>query len=200
MDKEVRILDKSTVYDGYFKLVKYRYQHTLFDGGWSEVVERELFERGRAAAVLPYDPAIDSVLLIEQCRAGALESECSPWLMEVIAGIIDPGESPGDVVKREAIEEAGCTLGELMPIAKFFVSPGGSTEVASLYFASCNLTGVGGIHGLAHEGEDIRTHILPREKAFTMLENGEFNSTKVIMALQWFALNYQRLFGDCRSG
>ncbi len=196
MDKEVRMLSKTTVYDGYFQILKCRYQHTLFNGGWSRPLERELFDRGRVAAVLPYDPSIDSVLLVEQCRTGALDSEYSPWLIEVIAGIIDPGEGPEEVVRRESVEEAGCQLDELTLIAKFFVTPGGSSEMASLYFASCDLTGVGGIHGLAEEGEDIRTHIVKRQKAFEMLENGEFNSTKVIMALQWFALNYQRLFGN----
>jgi ADP-ribose pyrophosphatase len=196
MDKEIRILAKDTVYDGYFQIVKIRYQHTLFNGGWSQPLERELFERGRVVAVLPYDPDIDSVLLIEQCRTGALNSEYSPWLIEVIAGIIEPGESTEEVVRRESIEEAGCVLDELKLIAKFFVTPGGSSELASLYFAVCDLKNVGGIHGLAEEGEDIRTHIVKRQKAFEMLENGEFNSTKVIMALQWFALNYQRLFGS----
>ena len=194
MDKEIRILAKNTVYDGYFQIVKVRYQHTLFNGGWSPPLERELFERGRVAAVLPYDPNIDSVLLIEQCRTGALNSEYCPWLIEVIAGIIEPGETTEDVVRRESIEEAGGVLDELRLIARFFVTPGGSSELANLYFAICDMTDVGGIHGLAQEGEDIRTHIIAREKAFEMLENSEFASTKVIMALQWFALNYQRLF------
>lgn len=191
MEKKIRLLAKDTVYNGYFQVNKYHYQHTLFKGGWSEPLEREIFERGEVAAVLPYDPAIDAVLLVEQCRTGALDSAYSPWLMEVVAGIIDPGETPEAVVKREAVEEAGCVLGELTQIAEFFVSPGGSSELAYLYFATCKLHEVSGIHGLAEEGEDIATHIIPREQAFSMLEQGVFSSTKVIIALQWFALNYR---------
>lgn len=194
MDKQVEIIEKAVVYDGYFQVHKYRYRHSLYDGGWSKPLEREIFERGRVVAVLPYDPTLDTVLLVEQCRTGALDSEFSPWLLEVVAGIIDEGETPEQVAVREAREEAGCEITDLTRIAKFFVSPGGSTEVAHLYFALADLSGVGGIHGLAEEGEDIAVHVVDRRQAFDMLARGEFASTKVIMALQWLALNHERLF------
>lgn len=143
---------------------------------------------------------MDAVLLVEQCRTGALDSAYCPWLMEVVAGIIDPGETPKEVVKREAVEEAGCVLGELTPIAEFFVSPGGSSELAYLYFATCSLhvlpKGYCWCTWTGRGGEDIATHIIAREKAFALLEEGTFKSTKVIIALQWFALNYQRLFAS----
>ena len=187
------MFDKTVAYDGYFQVHKYRYQHTLFEGGWSRTLEREMFERGSVVAVLPYDSNLDAVLLVEQCRAGALTSEYSPWLLEVVAGIIDEGETPQQVAVREAQEEAGCTIDELTEIAKFFVSPGGSSEFAYLYFARADLSHVGGIHGLDDEGEDIKVHIVPRERAVDMLANGDFVSTKVIIALQWLALNHARL-------
>ena len=199
MKKEVKLLSKDVVYNGYFQMRKYRYQHTLFNGGWSKPLEREVFERGRVVAVLPYDRNLDAVLLVEQCRTGALDSEFSPWLMEVIAGIIDEGETPEGVVRREAMEEAGCGVDEMTKIATFFVTPGGSTELAHLYFAECDLSGVGGVHGLAEEGEDIATHIIPRTEAMAMLERGEFVSTKVIIALQWLALHHQRLIAGVGS-
>ena len=77
---------------------------------------RELFERGHAAAVLPYDPVTDRVLMIEQFRIGALAAPGGPWLLEIVAGVIDPGEIPEEVVRRETVEETGCHLQKVVPI------------------------------------------------------------------------------------
>ena len=108
-DSRVHILDKTVCYDGFFRIERYRLRHQLFRGGWSREITRELFERGHAAAVLPYDPLLDAVVLIEQFRIGALETPGDPWLLEIVAGVIDkPDETPEDVVRREAVEEANC--------------------------------------------------------------------------------------------
>ena len=126
-DPRVEILDKTVCYDGFFRLERYRLRHRLFSGAWSRVLTRELFERGHAAAVLPYDPALDVVVLVEQFRIGALEAPGSPWLLEIVAGVIDhPGETPEDVVRREAVEEANCQIQALIHIYDCFVSPGGN--------------------------------------------------------------------------
>ncbi len=193
MSNHYDIIDKSIAYDGYFKILKYRFRHGLFDGGSCEPIEREIFERGHAAAVLPYDAVTDSVVLIEQFRVGALEAPRGPWLMEIVAGIIEPGETPESVARREAVEEAGCGIDELLPICRYFVSPGGSSEQVSLFAARARLDTVGGIHGLDHEGEDIRAHVVPFEQAMAMVADGTIHAAAPIIALQWLALNREWL-------
>ncbi|NMR84002.1 NUDIX domain-containing protein, partial [Vibrio parahaemolyticus] len=113
--RDVKVISKETLFEGFFKMVKYRFQHRLFAGGWSGVVEREMFERGHAAAMLPYDPKTDQVVIIEQIRIGALEHE-HPWQLEIVAGMIDRDESAEAVIRREAVEEAGIQVGRVIPV------------------------------------------------------------------------------------
>jgi ADP-ribose pyrophosphatase len=143
--------------------------------------------------VLPYDAERDEVLLVEQFRIGALEAGRGPWLMEVIAGEMEPGESPEAVAHRESLEEADCRLDELLPICRYLVSPGGASEEVSLFCARARTENLGGVHGRADEGEDIRVHVLPFEQAMTMVEDGSVHAAMPIIALQWLALNRERL-------
>ena len=191
--KEHRILDKRIVYDGYFSIEKYRVEHTLFEGGWGKPLERELFERGSAAAVLPYDPATDQVLLIEQFRIGAIKVYQPPWLLEVIAGVLEPGERAADLVHREAAEEAGCELQALQTIGDFLLSPGSASEHCTMFCGRADLSAAGGVHGLAEEGENILVHVLPAEQALTWCREGVIRNAIAIIALQW--LEIQRLRG-----
>lgn len=193
MPGHFEILDKTLGYDGYFKIVKYRYRHGLFAGGDSDALDRECFERGHAVGVLPYDAELDAVLLVEQFRVGALEAPRGPWLIEIIAGMLEPGEAPEDVAYREAIEEANCRPGDLIPICRYLPSPGGSSEQVSVYAAAMSLENMGGIHGNADEGEDIRVHVVPFEQAMEMVEDGTIHAAMPIIALQWLALNRDRL-------
>ena len=103
---DFEILDRKVGYDGYFRVDVYRVRDRRYDGSWSRALAREVFERGHAAAVLPYDPARDEVVLIEQFRIGAIEAQGGPWQLEIVAGIIEGEESPEDVVRREALESA----------------------------------------------------------------------------------------------
>jgi ADP-ribose pyrophosphatase len=183
------VLAKEVCYRGFFRLERYRLRHTLFAGGWSEELDRELLERGHAAAVLLYDPACDAVVLVEQFRIGALASPRGPWLIEIVAGIVGPGESGADVARREAVEEAGCTAQDLIPICDYLVSPGGSSERIALFCARVDSRNAGGIHGLAHEGEDIRVRVVPFAEALDMVRDGRIDSASPIIALQWLALN-----------
>ena len=189
----VEVVEKTTPYDGYFRIDVYRLRHRCFGGGWSEVMSREIFERGQAAVVLPYDPSRDEVVLIEQFRIGAYAAGLAPWLIEVVAGIVEPGETPEEVVRREAQEEAGCEITTLEAIGTVLSSPGGCSEVLYLYCGRVDSEGVGGIHGLDHEHEDIRAFTLPAEIALERLDRGEFNNASTIMTLQWLALNRERL-------
>ncbi len=187
-----KVLEKEICFQGFFKIVKYKITHSLFAGGWMPPIEREIFERGFAAAVLPYDPKTDQVLLVEQFRIGALQ-EKTPWLSELIAGIVDDGEDPDEVVSREALEEAGITIGKPELIQEYLVSPGGTTEKIHLYYAETDLSDAGGFHGLAHEGEDIRVELVNPKILFKRLDDREISNAMTIIGVQWFRHHYDRL-------
>src|ERR1700761_5897012 len=122
-DKKYQTIHRETLFQGYFRVDRLRIKHERFAGGWSEPFTREIFDRsGRAAAVLPFDPRSDKVVMIEQFRAGVMAAGEYPWITEVCAGIIDGNEVPEDTARREAFEEAGCTISELQKIADFYVS------------------------------------------------------------------------------
>lgn len=193
MADNIEILDKTLLYKGFFEIVRYRFRHRLFAGGWSGEIQREVFERGHAVAVLPYDPAADAVVLIEQFRIGALVGGLEPWQIEIVAGIMEDGEAPEDVARREAQEEAGAAIGALLPIYHYLVSPGGASESVQVYCGRVDSKGLGGIHGLPEENEDIRVEVHSFAGAMAALEAGKITNAVTIIALQWLALNRARL-------
>ncbi len=194
-DMDVQAQDR--VYDGYFRMDRWRLKHRLFAGGWSDQITRECLERGHAVAVLPYDPALDQVVLIEQFRVGAAASAPSPnwpepptpWLIEVVAGIVEDGGRPEEVAARETEEEAGCVVSDLKPMTTYLVTPGCSSETIAIYLGRVDASDAGGIHGLDHEHEDIRVFTAPAEDAFQMVADGRVNNGTSIIALQWLQLN-----------
>jgi ADP-ribose pyrophosphatase len=190
---DVEILEDKLGWAGFFKLRAIQLRHRLFQGGWGKPINRELMERGLAVGVLPYDPTTDSVLLIEQFRVGGLNREAGPWMMELVAGLIDKEESPQEVARREAEEEAGITLGELEPVANYFSSPGGSDEYFYLFCGCCDLTAAGGYYGLPEEGEDIKAQVLSVDDALANMATGHIDNAHTIIALQWLQLNRSRL-------
>ena len=193
MADTIEIIDKTLRYKGFFEIVRYRFRHRLFAGGWSGEIEREVFERGHAVAVLPYDPAADAVVLIEQFRIGAFVAGMAPWQTEIVAGIIEEGEAPEDVARREAEEEAGAAIGALIPICRYLVSPGGASESVQLYCGRVDSKGLGGIHGLPHEHEDIRVEVYSFAAALEALHAGKIGNVVTLVALQWLALNRERV-------
>lgn len=192
-ERQVRVIEQKLAFDGYFKVIRYRIVHSLFAGGEGPELSREIFERGSAVAVLPYDPERDEIVLIEQFRPGALGVEADPWLIETVAGIVEPDELVQDVAKREAKEEAGLDLGELLPVARFFASPGGSTETVDLFVARVDSAAAGGLFGLADEGEDIKVHVIGFDQAQAWLSEGKIKVGTTIIALQWLLLHRDRL-------
>ena len=192
-DERVEILDKDRVFDGYFQVDRYRLRHRKFEGGWTAPLSREVFERGHAAAVLPYDPVVDKVVLIEQFRAGALAAGRDPWLIEIVAGILEPDETPQALARREAVEEAGCTISELEPIADLLLSPGACSETVVIYCGRVDSSGRGGVHGLDSEGEDIRVTVCSADEAFALVAEGKVSNAVALIALQWLALNREAL-------
>ena len=192
-DETAELVERREAYRGYFRIGIYRYRHSLFRGGTSQILTREVFERRPAVAVLPYDPARDRVALIRQMRPGALAAGRHPWLWEVVAGMVEAGETPQDVARREALEEAALTIGELLHMQSFMPSPGGSSEICDNFLGRADLEGSGGVHGLASEGEDIQVCILDWPVARGMLDRGEIGSSIGVLALQWLALNRERV-------
>jgi ADP-ribose pyrophosphatase len=189
MKYRIEVLGSETCWDGFFLLRRYRLRHSLFAGGWSGEVVRERVERLRAASVLLYDPEADAVVMIEQFRVGALEQGPGAWLLETVGGLVEPGQEPDEVARREAREEAGCEILDLLPICDFFVSPGTSVERIHLFCGRVDSRNAGGVHGLVHEGEDIRVDVLAAEQAIAELYTGRVNSTSAIISIQWLALH-----------
>ena len=186
-------LDKQeTLYNGFFKMYKLHLSHKTFSGEKISI-QRELFYRDDAVCVLLYDAENDAVVLVEQFRVGAYDSPEGPWLLELIAGIVEPGETPEDVARRESQEEAGTDIGEIVPIIRFVPSSGGTREYIDLLCAQVNSEGVEGIHGLADEGEDIQVHTLPADDAFALVKSGKINNAPAIIALQWLQINREEL-------
>ena len=180
---DYKILGKSRPYDGFLKMDTIHAEHEVFDGG-TITVERECMERGDAVVVLLYDPDRDEVLLIEQFRIGPTARDDNPWLIEVVAGMLHPGEDPEKCARRECIEEAGYEPKSLKPLGSYYVSPGGTSERIFLYMSEVdadNPVGKGG--GLDSEHEDIRVFWVKREEALAMTQDGRINSSGPMLAL-----------------
>ncbi len=196
-EDDIELLGKETCFRGYFRIDRYRFRHRRFDHGWTGEFSREVFERGHAVAVLPYDPERDSVVLVEQFRAGAYAAGWHPWLLEAIAGIMETDETPEAVARREAREEANLTLGRLIPITRYLVSPGGTSETCSLFCAPVDAGQAGAVHGGVHgqdgENEHIKVHVMSRGTAYEMVEKGEIANAMTIVALQWLQINRGRI-------
>lgn len=193
MKYEWKIVQHEIVFQGYFRIEKFHLQHEKYAGGWTETFQREIFERGSAVAVIPYDPIQDRVVLIEQFRSGGIGALDKPWMKEIVAGIIEPGESQQEVATRETLEEAGCKILQLEKICQYYVSPGGTTEQCALYCGRVDSEGAGGIFGLDHEFEDILVQAVDMEQAECWLHDGTINSAASIIALQWLLMNRDRL-------
>ena len=191
--QDLDVIDKTTVFQGFFRLERYTLRHKLFAGGWSEPMKREVFERGHAVVVLPYNAQTDELVLIEQFRVGAASSSASPWLLEVIAGMIEPGESAEQVAIREAEEEAGLTINELWPMLSYLSSPGGTTERIQLFLGRLKQPVQPGVFGLAEEHEDIKVHVLSRTDAMQLLAEQKIDNAASVIALQWLALNLNQV-------
>ncbi|MEH6631978.1 MAG: NUDIX domain-containing protein [Halopseudomonas aestusnigri] len=189
----IEILEKTTPYKGYFQIDSYRFRHSLFEGGLSQEITREVFERGHAAAVLLFDAKTDEVILIEQFRAGAYAAAVDPWLIEVVAGIIEQGETAEDLAHREVMEESGCQIGKLEKIGTFLMTPGGSSETITLFCGEVLNQEIKNSYGLDHEGEDICTHKIKASESYKLMHTGKITNAITAIALQWLELNNERI-------
>ena len=196
---DVEIIARETLYSGFFSMDLYRFRHRLFNGEMSGEIRREIFERGHAAVLLPFDPVRDEVVLVEQIRIAAYDVSESPWLLEMVAGMIEEGETGEDVARREALEEAGLVVGRTKPVLSYLAIPGGTSERLSIMVGEVDATTAEGIHGLADENEDIRVHVVSREQAYQWVEEGKIDNAASVIALQWLQLHYQTLRNEWKK-
>lgn len=200
MDYKYKIIHSENLYSGFNKLTEYYFVFSQFNGHDSPIIKRELFSRSHCVGILPYDPITKEVLLIEQIRIGALVNNKvfnnSPWLFEIIAGIVDVKNDSYESIEhaglREAQEEANCSIKKLIPIYEYYMTPGCSNEAMSLFCGITDLSSkkTGELCGLETENEDIKVHIIKLDNALKMLAQGKIISASSIIALQWLAINY----------
>lgn len=184
---DVDLAERRCLHQGFFRLEELHLRHRLFEGGWSGRVVREVHHRHDAVGVLLYDVERDTVVLVEQFRAGALDDPDSPWKLEVVAGLVERGESVAEVARRETMEEAGCEVGELIPLHTYYPSPGACDERVTLFCGLVDSRGLGGVHGLDEEHEDIRVHVLPFTRAWELLQAGRLDNAMCLIAFHWLA-------------
>jgi ADP-ribose pyrophosphatase len=192
-DRGVQVLARQTPYDGYLRIDRYDLRHGKFGGGKTKPMRREVMDRGEVVGLLPYDPREDKVVLIEQFRIGAYAASQKPWLTEIVAGVIGKDETPESVARRETIEETGLEPGRIEGIGFYLMSPGCSTEAMHLFCGEVDSRHASGIHGLDHEGEDIRVFSLSFDDAAALLTSGALTNFPIVLALQWLVINHQRI-------
>jgi ADP-ribose pyrophosphatase len=188
-EEAAELLRQETAFEGYFKVVRCSFRHTLYRGGMSGAVDRDVFERGQSGAVLLYDPRRDEVVLIRQFRAGAYMAGRHAWTWEAVAGMIERNETAEQMVRREAVEEAGLEVDELLPIQSVMLTPGACSEACRIFLGRVDTSKAGGVFGLVDEHEDILVKVLPFAEAFAMAERNEVDNAVGVIALQWLALH-----------
>ena len=201
-DMLVKILDYGEDYSfgSMFRVIRATLQYRRFDGNMSEEITRINFERGDSVGVLLFDPDENIVVLTRQFRYpvyASLEPEMikqvgaqQAWMLEIVAGIIDPGHSAVEIASKEILEEAGYLVrGDLRPIATIYPSPGGTSERIYIFLGLVNHKGRLNAGGdLPSEAEDIQVVSLSFQEAMTLISRGEISDAKTIIALQHLAL------------
>lgn len=188
--KNVEILEKNNLYKKFFEVDEYVMRYPQYNGKMSKPVRREVMDRGHAVGILLFDPVRDKVALVEQFRCGVYLNGDYPWVLEVVAGMVDhENETPQDVALREAQEEAGAKVTALEHIARYYSSPGGITETLELFCGRVDVDTLPAYAGLDVEDEDIRIVVMDAAEAEKLLTNGKINNGITIIALQWLMLN-----------
>ncbi len=178
----VIIKEAKREYDGIFKVDRVILQHEKFDGSMSKEIVRLNFDRGNTVAVLLYNKTNKSVVLVKQFRYPAYVGNGSGWLIECVAGIKDNGEI--SVARKEVLEETGYTVDKLKYLTQFYPSPGGCSEMISVYLAYVEAKDKIRKERYMGEGsEDILVMEVTLSKAFEMIKTGEICDAKTIIGL-----------------
>ncbi len=188
---DVKIQKTERLLSGFFDVDKVTLQYERFNGSFSESVHRYNLLRGQAVAVLIFLEDTKELVLIRQFRYAVYKAGGEGWITEVVAGVMDAGESPEVCARRECLEESGFKLNRLEKIATVFSTPGITTEQIHIFLGistSKDQLHAGG--GLEEEHEDIQLLFLSIDEAFRMLKEQRFEDAKTILALQYFLLNH----------
>jgi ADP-ribose pyrophosphatase len=191
---DVEIVEAKTGFERFLRMDVVRFRHRLFAGGWSALHTYDVLRRGAAVAVVPYDPLRDCVVLVEQCRLPAMLANAAPWQVEIPAGLVNAGEQPEMVARREMREETGLALiGDPIPIQRYLPSPGASDESVYLFCARVDASLACGVHGVPEEGEDIRTIVKTVAEIETLLDAGAIENGHTLIGLYWLLRHRDRL-------
>lgn len=190
----MKIISSKVVFEDYHRLEVYRVQpRSLKHEGWAHEMEREIWFGKKIASVMLYIPETDEILLNQQFRLGAaLAGAEDPFMFETAAGAVDEGESVEAAARREAFEETGCEVLDLEFFGKVYSSPGCMAEEYHMYIGRI-AKATAGIYGHEHEGEEIKTHLLPVPTVLQMLDDGAITNVTTALGLNWFARNHARL-------
>ena len=189
MNSNFKVTNKKNLYDGFFKMNEVSLKYKKHDGSWSNEIKRELFGGAQVSAVLPYDPIKKEIVLIQQFRPGTISRNTNNYLKEIVAGIIDPGESPEIAAKRECLEETGYKIKKLTSIQGYYPAPGSSESFYHLFLGEVDSKNGKKIMGLDTENEDILVESFNINQVKKMMQNGELINGLSLIAIQWFFLN-----------
>jgi ADP-ribose pyrophosphatase len=193
---DVKVQQRSTSYDGFLRIDELLLSHRLIEGGWSEIIKRELQIKAGAVAILMFDPVREEVVLVRQFRVGMIDEQGSPWLLEIVAGMIEMGETPEDVAIRESIEEADLTPANILKICEYYSSPGTTNEKVYLYCGQVDSSNAGGVHGMIDEHEDIEVVVISFAELVDAVECGLINNAMTIIATQWLEKNMPKVLAQ----
>lgn len=184
--KKVSIENRQYILEDVFKVEEAHLRYERFNGRMSEVVRRISLERGDSVAVLIFNLTTEKLILVNQFRYPSYKNGHG-WITEIIAGILDPGETPEQTARREVDEEVGLSISRLEHIATFYPSPGGSSERIHLFYTEVSGENAKyrGTGGLVSEGEDTLAVELSLEEALGRVRSGEIMDAKTIIAIYW---------------
>ena len=192
MPDRVEILSRRRIFDGFFKIEAAELRYERFDGSMTPSVERLVFERGDSVAAIIYHRQEAKLLFLRQFRYPTHEKGPG-WITEIVAGMKEAGESPEISLKREILEESGYEAASVEPIATFYVSPGGSSERITLFYAEVVSTGrVASGGGLEEENEDIQTVWYTPEETARAVLTGEIQDAKTLVGIFWLQNKWLR--------
>ena len=195
LNTNIQIKDLKREYLGFFALNQVDLKYPFFDNSTSGVKSRTILMGSEASLILPYDPILDKVLLVEQFRIGPFcRGDKAPWVYEPVAGMIEFGEKPEDAAKREVFEEAGIQVTKLVKINSGYPNPGEATTYFYNYIGIVDLSDYSpGIYGVRDEGEDIRTHVCDFKEVFNWSISNKLRVLPLNTMVLWLALNKLKL-------